>query len=98
MSTRYTVPSMKRILVTGATGNIGREVVTQLRVTGCQIRALCRNPQSANLPDGVEVVRGDLATPETLDACLEGADMVFLVWVAGEERSNAVLTLPPARR
>jgi uncharacterized protein YbjT (DUF2867 family) len=73
---------MKRILVTGATGNIGREVVGQLRTTGCRIRALSRSPQSANLPDGVEVVRGDLAEPETLDACLEGVDAVFLVWVA----------------
>jgi uncharacterized protein YbjT (DUF2867 family) len=73
---------MKRILVTGSTGNIGRQVVGELRATGCRIRALSRSPQSANLPADVEVVRGDLAVPETLDECLEGVDAVFLVWVA----------------
>jgi uncharacterized protein YbjT (DUF2867 family) len=73
---------MKRILVTGATGNIGRQVVTQLGATDCRIRALSRNPQSANLPDDAEVVRGDLAAPETLDECLDGVDAVFLVWLA----------------
>jgi uncharacterized protein YbjT (DUF2867 family) len=73
---------MKRILVTGATGNIGREVVTQLRARGCPIRALSRSPQSATLPPDVEVVRGDLAAPVTLEASLDGVDAVFLVWVA----------------
>jgi len=72
----------KRVLVTGATGQIGREVVAQLRDTGCRIRALTRNPESANLPADVEVVRGDLAIPDTLDAALTGVDAVFLVWVA----------------
>ena len=72
---------MKRILVTGATGNVGRQVVAQLSATGCQIRALSRNPQSANLPKDVEVARGDLAVPGTLDIALEGVDAVFLVWV-----------------
>jgi uncharacterized protein YbjT (DUF2867 family) len=46
---------MKRILVTGATGNIGREVVTQLRGIGCRIRALSRSPLSVNLPQDIEV-------------------------------------------
>ena len=73
---------MKQILVTGATGNVGRQVVAQLRGTGCRIRTLSRNPQSANLPDDVEVVSGDLAAPETLDGGLKGVDTVFLVWLA----------------
>jgi uncharacterized protein YbjT (DUF2867 family) len=73
---------MKRILVTGATGNIGRQVVAQLRGVGCRVRALSRRPESANLPHDVEVVRGDLSVPETLDECLHGVDAVFLVWVA----------------
>src|SRR5439155_25601635 len=78
---------MKRVLVTGATGNVGRQVVEQLRGTSCRIRAMSRSPQSANLPHDVEVVRGDLSAPDTLDACLDGVDAVFLVWVA---------QLPPA--
>src|SRR4029453_10114373 len=73
---------MKRILVTGATGNIGRQVVAQLGATDCRIRALSPNPKSAHLPDDAEVVRGDLAAPETLDECLDGVDAVFLVWLA----------------
>ena len=73
---------MKRVLVTGATGHIGYEVVSQLRGTGCRIRAMSRNPRSANLPADVEVVRGDLSAPDTLDACLNGIDSVFLVWMA----------------
>jgi nucleoside-diphosphate-sugar epimerase len=80
---------MKRILVTGATGNVGRQVVAQLSATGCRIRALSRHPQSANLPHNVEVVRGDLAVPEALDASLEGVDAVFLVWVLPLESSSS---------
>ena len=77
-----TPPLLKRILVTGATGNIGHEVVAQLRANGCPIRALTRRPESANLPDDVEVVRGDLTEPDTLDAALSDVDAVFLVWTA----------------
>jgi uncharacterized protein YbjT (DUF2867 family) len=74
---------MKPILVTGATGQIGREVLTQLRAAGRGVRALTRNPQSAGgLPDDVDVVGGDLAVPDTLDASLEGVDSVFLVWMS----------------
>ena len=73
---------MTHVLVTGATGQIGSEVVAQLRDTGCRIRAMSRNPSAANLPPDVEVVPGDLSAPETLDACLHGIDSVFLVWVA----------------
>ncbi len=73
---------MKQILVTGATGTVGRQVVSQLLATDARVRALTRDPGSANLPDGVEVRRGDLTVPETLDACLDGVDVVFLVWTA----------------
>jgi uncharacterized protein YbjT (DUF2867 family) len=73
---------MNRILVIGATGNIGRQVVSQLSATGAQVRAMTRNPEAAGLPAGVEVMRGDLTLPETLDACLNGIHSVFLMWVA----------------
>jgi uncharacterized protein YbjT (DUF2867 family) len=73
---------MKRILVTGATGTVGRQVVSQLLAMDARIRALTRNPDGAGLPPEVEVVRGDLTVPETLDGCLNGVDTVFLVWTA----------------
>ena len=61
---------MNRILVIGGTGNVGRQVVYQLAATGARFRAMTRNPDAAGLPPQVEVVRGDLTVPETLDRCL----------------------------
>lgn len=57
------------ILVTGATGNVGRQVVAQLRAAGVPVRAMSRS-------GGEAVVRGDLREP--LD--LRGVDAVFLMW------------------
>jgi uncharacterized protein YbjT (DUF2867 family) len=69
------------ILVTGATGKVGQEVVRQLAAAGLPVRALVRDPLRAShirLP-GVEVVIGDLAKPETLAGPLSGAERVFLL-------------------
>jgi uncharacterized protein YbjT (DUF2867 family) len=74
--------SIIRILIIGATGRVGRQVLSQLPATDVQVRALARNPQTAGLPSHVDVVRGDLTLPETLDGCLDGIDAVFLVWTA----------------
>ena len=73
---------MNRILVIGATGNVGGEVVSQLSARGAPVRAMVRNPDRACLPSHIEIVRGDLTVPETLDRCLNGIDSVFLVWNA----------------
>jgi uncharacterized protein YbjT (DUF2867 family) len=73
---------MNRILVIGGTGNVGRQVVSQLQATRAPFRVMTRNPDAAGLPAQIEVVRGDLTVPETLDRCLQGIDTVFLVWVA----------------
>ena len=73
---------MNHVLVIGGTGTVGRQVVTQLAAKDAQVRAMTRNPGVARLPPKIEVVRGDLALPETLPACLEGVDTVFLVWTA----------------
>jgi uncharacterized protein YbjT (DUF2867 family) len=73
---------MNRILIIGATGRVGLEVVSQLPATGVRVRALARNPHIAGLPSHVEVVRGDLTLAETLDECLADIDVVFLVWTA----------------
>lgn len=71
------------ILVTGATGNVGRNVVPGLLDAGAEVRALVRDPARAELPAGAEVVQGDLSRPETLAAALDGVGTVFLVWPFG---------------
>jgi uncharacterized protein YbjT (DUF2867 family) len=71
---------MSTILVTGATGNVGRHVVSQLAGAGLEVRALVRDPERARLPEHVEVVRGDLSAPETLEPALKGVESVFLLW------------------
>ena len=68
---------MQRVLVTGATGTVGRQVVLELLATDCRIRALTRNPDRADLPLQVEVVGGDLTDAESLERCLDGVDAVF---------------------
>jgi uncharacterized protein YbjT (DUF2867 family) len=54
------------ILVTGATGTVGRHLVGQLSDAGHRVRALTRDPAAANLPGGVDLVAGDLTDPDTL--------------------------------
>ncbi|WP_019927041.1 NAD(P)H-binding protein [Nocardia sp. BMG111209] len=71
------------ILVTGATGTIGSELVRQLAESGERVRALTRNPAAATVPDGVEVVGGDYADPDALSAAMAGAEAAFLVGVFG---------------
>ena len=67
-----------RVLVTGATGNVGRLVVDELLETGVQIRALTNNPAKANLPAGVEIAEGFIGKPETVKAALDGVDRLYL--------------------
>jgi uncharacterized protein YbjT (DUF2867 family) len=66
------------ILVTGATGNVGSEVVRALREAGQPVRALVRDP-SAAVADAVEIVPGDLDRPESLATALAGVTGVFLL-------------------
>lgn len=68
------------ILVTGATGNVGRHVVSGLLDAGADVRALTRHPNRAALPTDVDVVAGDLTVPESLAPALKDVDAVFLLW------------------
>jgi uncharacterized protein YbjT (DUF2867 family) len=78
--TQYSEGVPRVVLVTGATGNVGRQVVAQLVSSGVAVRALTRKPEGARLPHGVEVVRGDQSEPDSLDEALNGVDGVFLMW------------------
>ena len=71
---------MSRILVTGGTGNVGKHVLSALVAQGEDVRAIVRDPGAASLPRGVEVVRGDLSSPETLTPALRDVGSVYLMW------------------
>jgi uncharacterized protein YbjT (DUF2867 family) len=65
------------ILVTGATGKVGRPVVAGLLAEGAPVRALTRSP-SAGLPADAEIARWNPGEPETLAAALAGTTAVFI--------------------
>lgn len=70
------------ILVTGATGSVGRLVVDELLATGVPVRALTVDPGRAKLPPDAEVVVGSLAKPSTLPVALKGVSAVYLAPMA----------------
>lgn len=67
------------ILVTGATGTVGRVLIDQLLRAGALVRAITRRRANVNLPAGVDIVRADLGDPDSLLAALDGVDQVFLL-------------------
>ncbi|MFJ9522454.1 SDR family oxidoreductase [Kitasatospora sp. NPDC101801] len=68
------------IVVTGATGNVGRPLVQALAGAGAKVTAVSRT--AAELPPGVPHLTADLADPASLRAALTGADALFLL-IAG---------------
>lgn len=74
-----------RIIVTGATGQVGRNLVAQLHESGHTVRALTRNPVKAGLPAGVEAVAGDLTDITSLEAAFEGMDAIHLITFGGDD-------------
>lgn len=86
------------ILVTGATGRIGRQVVQQLVARDAAVRVLVRDPSKADFPAGVEVVQGDLLDIDALRAAFAGVRTLFLLnAVAADEFTQALITLNIAR-
>jgi uncharacterized protein YbjT (DUF2867 family) len=71
---------MTTVLVLGATGKVGRHLVSGLLEQGIAVRALTRDPMTAALPDEVDVVTGDVAKPDTIEAAARGTDSAFLLW------------------
>src|SRR5215207_7393271 len=67
------------ILVTGATGTVGREVVEQLVKRGADVKALVRDPSKANFPASVGVVQGDMLDVDSLRRAFSGVSTLFLL-------------------
>jgi nucleoside-diphosphate-sugar epimerase len=67
------------VLVTGATGKVGNAIASALLDRGEAVRALVRDPQRAAsvLPDGIELIRGDVTDAESLATATEGCELVF---------------------
>jgi uncharacterized protein YbjT (DUF2867 family) len=85
------------ILVTGATGNVGRALVRELDAKGARFRVLVRDPaRAAGLPASAERVTGDLSRPETLAPAFDGAGRLFLL-VPGVGAEHAVNAVAAAR-
>ena len=86
------------ILVTGATGRVGRQVVNQLVNRGADVRALVRDPSKADFPASVNVVQGDMLDLESLRRAFVGVRTLFLLnAVAGDEFTQALIALNVAR-
>ncbi|NUU20845.1 MAG: NAD(P)H-binding protein [Streptomycetaceae bacterium] len=66
------------LLITGATGTVGRPLVAALHAKGVRVRAVTRDPARASFPDGVEVVAGDPSRPGTLAGHFDGVEAVFV--------------------
>lgn len=86
------------ILVTGATGTIGRQVVDNLVRRGADVRALVRDPANASLPAGVAIVPGDLLDVESVRNAFTGVSTLFLLnAVVPDEFTQALIALNVAR-
>jgi uncharacterized protein YbjT (DUF2867 family) len=81
------------ILVTGATGNVGRPLLDQLRSEGADVRAVTRDAPAAGLPADVDVIEGDPSRPETIASSLRGVTGLFLNPQAVGDASGELLEL-----
>ncbi|WP_325095123.1 SDR family oxidoreductase [Burkholderia contaminans] len=86
------------ILVTGATGRVGRHVVHQLVERGADVRVLVRDPSKADFPAAVSIVQGDMLDLDALRTAFAGVRTLFLLnGVAGDEFTQALIALNLAR-
>lgn len=87
---------MTTILVTGATGRVGRHVVDGLRAAGVTVRALVRTPDLAGFPPDVQLIQGDLYDTAAVRRATADVDAAFLLWpsFSAEGAADVVAELP----
>ena len=78
------------ILVTGATGNVGRELVPLLAAAGHPVRVFVRDERKFGLTAGVECAQGDLDQPGTLASAMRGIETVYIVSPLTQQVSNVL--------
>jgi uncharacterized protein YbjT (DUF2867 family) len=70
---------MKKILLAGATGHLGKHIFRELKLKGFDVRVLARSPKKAKslFPDPEEAVLADATNPRSLEGCCEGVEVVI---------------------
>jgi uncharacterized protein YbjT (DUF2867 family) len=69
-----------KVLVTGGTGKVGSEVIKELAKRNISVRALVRKQEaSTKMPQGVEIIQGDLLDPVSVRKALDGVDKLYLL-------------------
>jgi uncharacterized protein YbjT (DUF2867 family) len=82
------------ILVIGATGTVGSQVIEQLTKRGADVRALVRDTTKANFSAGVDIVQGDLLDVDSLRSAFAGVSTLFLLnAVVADEYTQALIAL-----
>jgi uncharacterized protein YbjT (DUF2867 family) len=89
-----------KILVTGGTGKVGSEVIKQLVKRSATVRALVRKQETtAKMPEGVEVIEGDLLDPVSVREALDGVDKLYLLnAVAPDELTQGLIAYDLAKK
>lgn len=80
-----------RLLVVGATGDLGRAVLSSAQSSGHAVTALVRNPQAAGLPAEVESVKGDVLDPASMEPAVRGRDAVICALGTPSPRTASTL-------
>jgi uncharacterized protein YbjT (DUF2867 family) len=82
------------ILVTGASGTVGMQIVQRLASSGVEVKALVRAPGKTALPSGVKEVVGDMSSANSMRAALSSVRTLFLLnAVVPDEVTQALVTL-----
>jgi uncharacterized protein YbjT (DUF2867 family) len=89
-----------KILVIGGTGHVGSEVIKQLVQRGASVRALVRKQDATTkMPEGIEVIQGDLLDPVSVRKALDGVDKLYLLnAVAPDELTQGLIAYDLAKK